>query len=214
VESFIRWDTVVDLLLGIGLSAATGFRVFVPFLVLSAAAVLGHVDLPASFDWIETNQALIVLAVASLLEVTGYYIPWLDHMLDIVATPAAIFAGTLVTAAATSGMNPLLHWTLAIIAGGGTAGLTKGMGNLVRILSSSVSAGLSNPLVATIELAFAVLLTALAIVLPAATGILVIASLLITFQKIRRFLAKTPAQINPSEVETRPNNPEPIVPQS
>ena len=199
MESFVNWDTIVGLLLGIGLSAATGFRVFVPFLVLSAASVIGNIDLPANFDWIETNQALVVLAVAGLIEVTGYYIPWLDHLLDIVATPAAIFAGTLVTAAATSGMNPLLQWTLAIIAGGGTAGLTKGMGNLVRILSTSVSAGLSNPVVATIELILAILLAALAIVLPAATGILVIASLLLTFRKIQQFLAKTPAEINPSE---------------
>lgn len=199
MESFVNWDTIVDLLLGVGLSAAAGFRVFVPFLVLSAASVIGSIDLPTNFDWLETNQALIILAVASLLEVTGYYIPWLDHLLDIVATPAAMVAGTLVTAAATSGMNPLLQWTLAIIAGGGTAGLTKGMGNLVRILSTSVSAGLSNPVVATIELILAVLLALLAIVLPAATGILVIVLLLLTFRKIQQFLAKTPAQINPSE---------------
>lgn len=185
----MNWETFVDLLLGIGLSAATGFRVFVPFLVLSVAAVVGHIDLPTNFDWIETNQALIVLAAASLLEIVGYYIPWLDHLLDTIATPAAVIAGTLITALATSGMNPLLQWTLAIIAGGGTAGLTKGMNNILRLISTSISVGLTNPIFATIELALAIGLAVLAITLPVTTGVLVIGLLLTILRRSRQLIA-------------------------
>lgn len=184
----MNWETVVDLLLGIGLSAAAGFRLFVPFLILSVAAVVGHIDLPAQFDWIETNQALIVLAAASLLEVVGYYIPWLDHLLDTIATPAAVIAGTLVTALATSGVNPLLQWTLAIIAGGGTAGLTKGMNNMLRLISTSISVGLTNPVFATIELILAIGITLLAMTLPIATGVLVIVLLLTLLRRARQLL--------------------------
>lgn len=198
MDSFtqIDWETLLDLMLGISLSAASGFRVFVPLLVMSAAAVLGHFDLPTDFNWIETNQALAVFAVASLVEVVGYYIPYLDHILDIVATPAAILAGTLITASVTPDMNPLLQWTLAIVAGGGTAGLTKGASNIIRAISLAISAGLTNPIVATIELVLAVTIAVLAITVPVITGILVVVGLLIAVQRLRKFFAKQP--VSPS----------------
>lgn len=200
----LNWETLVDLLLGIGLSAAAGFRVFVPFFVLSAAAVLGHFDLPTDFDWIETNQALLVLAAASSIEIIGYYIPWLDHLLDTIATPAAVIAGTLVTALATSGLNPLLQWTLAIIAGGGTAGLTKGMNNFLRLISTSISVGLTNPIFATIELAIAIGLTLLALTLPIATGTLVIILVFTLLRRARQFLAAAQASAqNPAQTSAQ-----------
>ncbi len=46
--------------LGIGLAAATGFRVFMPLLVASAAAYSGHLPLGASFAWLGTLPALIM----------------------------------------------------------------------------------------------------------------------------------------------------------
>lgn len=198
--SHIDWGTLLNLMLGISLSAASGFRVFVPLLVMSSAAVLGHLDLPSDFDWIETDQALIIFAAASLIEVVGYYIPYLDHVLDIVATPAAIIAGTLITASVTPDMNPLLQWTLAIVAGGGTAGLTKGASNIIRAISLAVSAGLTNPIVATIELVLAITIAVLAITVPALTGILVMVGLLIMVQRIRKFLAQQPAPPDSSDV--------------
>lgn len=198
----ISWETLLDLLLGISLSAASGFRVFVPLLVMSGAAVLGHFNLPADFDWIETDQALIIFAVASLIEVVGYYIPYFDHLLDIFATPAAIIAGTLITASVIPDMNPVLQWTLAIVAGGGTAGLTKGATNIIRAISLAVSAGLTNPIVATIELALAITIAVLAIAVPAFTGILVIIGLAIGVQRIRKFFARQPAATNSPDTPT------------
>ena len=97
MDQLLNLHTLIEILLGISLSAASGFRVFVPLLALSTAAVVGHIDLPTDFDWIENPQALAVFAVASALEIAGYYIPWFDHLLDVAATPAAILAGTVVT---------------------------------------------------------------------------------------------------------------------
>ena len=77
------------LLLGIGLSATCGFRVFVPLLGMSIAAMAGHLELASGFEWIGSWPALICLAVATVLEIAGYYIPWLDNLLDTIATPAA-----------------------------------------------------------------------------------------------------------------------------
>src|SRR5882672_5938670 len=112
-------EALTSICLGIGLSAACGFRVFVPMLFMSIAALSGHLTLGAGFQWIGTYPALVTFAVATALEIGGYYIPWLDHLLDTMATPAAIVAGTVATAAVVTNMSPMLKWTLAIIVGGG-----------------------------------------------------------------------------------------------
>lgn len=198
IAANINWETLLDLMLGIGLSAAAGFRVFVPLLVMSAAAVLGHVDLPTDFDWIESDQALIVFAAASLMEIVGYYIPFLDVLLDTIATPAAIIAGTLITASLASDLNPFLQWTVAIIAGGGTAGLTKGTTAIIRVIATAVFAGLSNPVIATIELVLAITLAVLAITVPVLTGVVLLAGFAIAVQRIRKFFRR----------EAPPNSPD------
>jgi hypothetical protein len=171
---YFNLDTLIELMLGISLSAAAGFRVFVPLLALSAAAVLGHVDLPANFDWIENPQALVLFAVACGLEVIGYAIPWLDHLLDILATPAAIAAGTIVAASSTPTLNPLAHWAIALVAGGGTAGLTKSLLNILRGTSTVATGGLGNPLFAALELGGAIALSLLAVTVPLLGGLVVV----------------------------------------
>jgi Domain of unknown function (DUF4126) len=174
MSAFFNLDTLVELMLAISLSSAAGFRVFVPLLALSAAAVLGHIDLPANFNWLENSQALGLFVIAAILEILGYAVPWLDHALDLVATPAAILAGTVMTASLAPEMDPLVKWTLALVAGGGTAGLTKSVMNLLRGTSTAATGGLANPVFAALELLVAVTLSALAVTLPIAAGVVVI----------------------------------------
>src|SRR5262245_62540931 len=100
-------EMFLDVCVGIGLAAACGFRVFVPLLVASVAALSGHLHLSQSFQWIGTYPALVTFSVATVLEICGYYIPWVDHMLDTIATPAAVLAGTLVSA---SMFTELVSW--------------------------------------------------------------------------------------------------------
>src|SRR5436190_4546597 len=135
--------------LGIGLSAACGFRVFVPLLFMSVAALSGHLTLAPGFQWIGTYPALLTFSIATVLEIGGYYVPWLDHLLDTLATPAAVVAGSVITAAMVSNMDPMLKWTLAIIAGGGAAGLVQGSTVLARAASTATTAGFGNPILAT-----------------------------------------------------------------
>src|SRR5436309_7251833 len=101
-------ETVLSLLIGIGLSAACGFRVFVPLLVVSVASHTGHLHLSSGFEWMGSDAALIAFAVATVLEVAAYYIPWLDNLLDTIASPAAVIAGTMVTASLVTDMSPFL----------------------------------------------------------------------------------------------------------
>jgi len=159
-------NTLLSVLLGIGLSAACGFRIFVPFLLVGIASRTGHVALGSSFASMDTTPALIVLGVATFVEIGAYYVPWLDHALDVIATPAAVIAGMVMTASVVSGLDPMLKWTLALIAGGGIAGTVQALTVGTRKVSLLTTGGLANPVVSTAELAGSVLLTLLAIALP------------------------------------------------
>lgn len=178
-------EILLSLLLGISLSAATGFRIFVPPLVMSIAAQGGHLELAPGFGWMATEAALLMFAAATVLEVGAYYIPWVDDLLDIVASPVAVVAGILATASVTGEMSPLLQWSLAILAGGTAAGLVQGMTDVVRLTSTVATGGVANPAVSTIELVSSTGLALLAIALPLLTGILVIALLVYAVTRLR-----------------------------
>lgn len=165
-------ETLMGIAMGIGLSAACGFRIFVPLLVANVAALGGYLNLSPEFAWLGTTYATLVFTTATIAEITGYYIPWFDSILDTIATPAAVIAGTITTAAMVTDISPFLKWTLAIIAGGGIAGLIQGSTVALRTKSSLATAGVVNPWIATLELFGAVVIAVLAIVVPVACLVL------------------------------------------
>ena len=167
-------EILLSLALGIGLSAACGFRIFVPFLVMSVAAQGGYLQLADGWSWIGSTPAMIAFAIATCLEIGAYYVPWLDNLLDTIATPAAVVAGIVATAAVVTGMSPWLTWTLAAIAGGGAAGLVQTGTVLVRGMSSASTLGAGNFVVATGEAAGALGLSILTLLLPFTTLVLVL----------------------------------------
>jgi hypothetical protein len=180
-------DTVLSLLIGLGLAAACGFRVFVPLLIMSLAsrAEVGHLALSGHFAWIGSTPALIAFSVATLLEIAGYYIPWVDNLLDTVATPTAIVAGVLVTASSmTADVSPFLKWTLAVVAGGGTTAVFQGITSMARHVSSFTTGGLGNPVLATAEAGSSALLAVLAITLPVLAFVLVVGLLYVGVKKL------------------------------
>jgi hypothetical protein len=166
-------DTVLSLCLGVGLAAACGFRVFVPLLVTGIAAQTGHLTLAGGFDWIGSKPALVVFAVATVIEVLAFYVPWIDNLLDLVAGPAAVVAGIVITASVVADVDPMLRWTLAVIAGGGAAAATQGATTLVRHVSSWATAGIGNHLVSTGEAVGSVTLSAMSILAPLVAAVLV-----------------------------------------
>ena len=168
------------------LAAATGFRVFLPMLVVSGAAYTGHLHLDDSFAWLGTPSALIMLSVAAVAEVLAYYIPIVDNLLDTVATPAAFVAGTIVSAAVMIDAPPMVKWTAAVIAGGGIAGLTQGMTGILRAHSTVLTGGLGNPIIATAELGAAALISFLALAAPTIAIALVVVFLVVALGLVRR----------------------------
>jgi hypothetical protein len=179
-------DLALSVVLGLALAAATGFRVFLPMLIVSGAAYTGHLHLDESFAWLSSPSALIMLSVAALVEVLAYYIPVIDNLLDVVAAPAAFIAGTILSAAVMTDMPPMVKWTAAVIAGGGVAGFTRGLTGGLRAHSTVLTAGLGNPVIATAELGGAVLIPFLALVAPVAAIGLVVLFLLVAIRLIRR----------------------------
>lgn len=179
-------QSLVSVFLGLGLSAATGFRVFVPLLVINLAARGGVLELSPKFGWMESSAAMIAFGAATLLEVVAYYVPWLDNLLDTVATPAAVVAGMVATASVVTGMDPALRVVLAIIAGGGLAGAVQMTTASGRQISSVATAGLGNPILSTLELAGSLGLSLLSVLAPIIAGLLVLLTLILVVRKLRR----------------------------
>lgn len=156
----------VSAALGIGLATAAGFRLFLPMLIASIAAHLGYLPLSDGFSWLSSPEAMTVFGFAAIAEILAYYIPLIDNLLDSLAAPAAMVAGTLLSAAVMVDLPPFIKWTAAIIAGGGAAGLTQGVTALVRAHSTAFTGGLGNPLISTAEIGGALLMSLLAIAAP------------------------------------------------
>jgi hypothetical protein len=181
-------NTLLSIGIGLGLSAACGFRVFVPLLVASLAAQVGYLSLAPGFEWVGTQPALYAFGTATLLEILAYYIPWLDNALDAIATPAAVIAGMVVGAAVFTDLPPLVKWSLAIIAGGAAAGMVQGATGLLRLKSAVFSGGLGNPLVSTVELVGALVMSVVALTTPVLALLLAVALSVAAFRLAGRIL--------------------------
>lgn len=179
-------DYLLALALGVSLAAAVGFRVFVPVLAAALAARFDLLQLAPSFAWVASNTAIAMLTLAAVLEVAAYYIPGVDNLLDAIAAPVAVVAGTLLVAAPLWDLPPLLKWTTAIIAGGGAAGVTQGLTSLLRAKSTVTTGGLANPVVSTVELGSSVLLSVLALLVPVVGVILLVLGVLLVLRWTRR----------------------------
>ena len=172
-----EFDIILALCMGLGLAAASGFRVFLPPFLLSIAvrADAVEVDLTnTSLEYFDSNVAVILLGMATLAELAGYYVPWVDNLLDTIASPAAIVAGTGMTAIVLGESDPVIQWSLAIIAGGGVSAAVQGATVVTRGVSTAITGGVGNPVVSTGENIASIILTIIAIILPILAAILVV----------------------------------------
>ncbi len=181
-------DILLALCLGIALSAACGFRVFLPPFAMSVAAINGNLDLSSQFDWLGTYPAMVALGVATVVEILAYYIPVVDNLLDTIEIPTAIAVGTVLTAANLGDVDPVLQWALAVVAGGGTAGIIESATSITRLASTGLTGGVGNVLLATMEALSAAVLSMLAFTVPLLAMVLVVGLLIFAITKILKFL--------------------------
>lgn len=183
-------ETLLSIALGLGLAAAAGLRVFVPVFGVGLAAHFAGLPLSSSLAWVGTTPALLAFGTATVLEIGAYYVPWLDHALDVVATPSAMVAGVLASAAVITDLPPLITWTVALIGGGGAAGVMQMLSVGARVKSTVTTAGLGNPVVATGESVGAIAITALALLVPVVALAVAVAVIVAGGRFVRRRLAR------------------------
>ena len=168
---------VLAVLLGLGLSASTGLNTFLPLLLLSAAARfhIAGIELGARFDWLSTDVAIVVLIVASIVEIIGDKVPAVDHFLDAVGTFVRPIAATVATASVLTGadVNPTVAAVIGIMIGAPTSLGFHTLKAGTRIASSAATLGCANPVLSLIEDLISLSLSLLAIFVPLAVPIAV-----------------------------------------
>mgnify|MGYP000903209039 FL=1 len=181
---------LISLFVGIGLAAATGFRVFLPIFFLSLGSYLGWIPLDQSYAWIGGLPAVIATGLATVVEILAYYIPFIDNILDSITVPLATIAGSLLFASQFTEVSNWIQWSLAIIAGGGTAATISSVFAGTRAASSGTTAGVANPAISTIETIGSTIMSILAIFLPILAGICVLVILYLAFKFGKKLLDK------------------------
>jgi hypothetical protein len=169
-------ESILGILIGLGLAASCGFRVFTPLLIASVSAKLGILGLSDSMQWLSSTPAIIAFATAGCVEIAAYWIPSVDHALDVIASPSAMVAGTVLAASQFGNIDPTLAWAAAAVGGGGVAGVSQSLNVAVRGASTLTTAGLVNPIISLVQSALSAIAAVLAIVAPVAAGILLIVS--------------------------------------
>ncbi|WP_392469371.1 DUF4126 domain-containing protein [Sphingobacterium cellulitidis] len=181
---------LISLFVGIGLAAATGFRVFLPIFFLSLGSYLGWTPLDQSYAWIGGLPAVIATGLATIIEILAYYIPFVDNILDSITVPLATIAGSLLFASQFTEVSNWIQWSLAIIAGGGTAATISSIFAGTRAASSGTTAGVANPAISTIETIGSTIMSILAIFLPILAGICVLLILYLAFKFEKKLMDK------------------------
>ena len=172
---------ILSAFIGIGLAAASGFRVFLPMFAVSLASYMGWIPMNDHFMWLAGLPTLITTGIATIVEVLAYYIPYVDHLLDTISVPLATVAGSVLFASQFADLGTFPTWALALIAGGGTAAAISSGFAGTRAASTATTGGLGNSVVATTETAGAGIMTFLALAAPIIAVIIAIALVVIVF---------------------------------
>lgn len=194
-------ETIAALGMGLGLAAACGLRVFLPLLLMSIGVRIGVIEPSSSWQWIGSWPSLVVLGSACVLEVAGYYIPVVDHLLDAVSAPAAAIAGAAAAGVAIVGatgmhdVSPILDWGMPLIAGGGLATTVKFGTAATRAVSTATTATVANPIVATVENVVSAVLSVLAILVPIIAGVVLILVAVVLGRAIVRWRLRRRARV-------------------
>ena len=177
---------VIAVAMGIGLSASTGFRVFIPLLIAGVAARMGVLPVNESFSWISSNMALATFGVVAFFEVAAYYIPFVDNLLDTIAMPLAIGGGTLLAASVLPVDEGFMRWITALIVGGGGSAVVQGGTSALRLISTGTTAGIGNPVVSTGENAAAIGFPLMVILMPVVMTLILILVVFLIFRALFR----------------------------
>jgi hypothetical protein len=183
-------ELITAVAIGIGLAASAGFRVFVPMLVAAIAAKAGILPLNESFHWLSSWTSIAILGTATVVEILAYYIPVVDNLLDTVATPLAVGAGTLLLTSVLPIDSELMKWITGAAVGGGSAAVVQSGSALTRLTSTKMTAGLGNPVVATVENVAATGTSILSLIIPFFVLAIFLMLVILIFTSLRKRLRR------------------------
>lgn len=190
-ENLSFFSYVLSAFIGIGLAAASGFRVFLPMFAVSLASYLHWIPMNEHFEWLAGLPTLVTTGIAMVVEILAYYLPFIDHLLDTISIPMATVAGSVLFASQFTELGTFPQYALALIAGGGTAmTISSGFAGL-RAASTATTGGLGNAVVGTSETAGAGIMAILAMAAPviaAVIAIILVISALVFGRKLWRRL--------------------------
>ena len=195
-------ELITAVAIGIGLAASAGFRVFVPMLVAAVAAKTGVLPLNESFQWLSSWTAIAILGTATVVEILAYYIPVVDNLLDTVSTPLAIGAGTLLLTSVLPIDSELMRWITGAAVGGGSAAVVQSGSALTRLTSTKLTAGMGNPVVATVENVAATGTSILSLVIPFFILALFLLLTILIFTTVRRRLRRKEVMYTDKTMQT------------
>lgn len=185
-------STLVEFLpqvaLAIALAACTGLRAWLPLLLTGGLARAGLLDLGPSFQFLSSGKALVVFALATVLEILADKIPAVDHALDAISTILRPAAGALLAASVLGTIrDPLTALALGTAVGAPASLVPHAAKSLLRTVSTGLTGGLANPALSLAEDGFTVALFALAVVVP----LVVVAGMAVAAYWTLRRLART-----------------------
>lgn len=192
------WSSLAEFLptlaLGIALAACAGLRAWLPLLLASLLARAGWLDLGPSFQFLASNKALLLFAVATLIEIVGDKIPGVDHALDAIGTPLRPAAGALLAAAVMGHVSdPLTALVLGTAVGAPAALVPHAAKTALRAASTTFTGGLANPILSLIEDGASFVLFVLAVLVPLVVLCLLALALLFIARRLRRLSSVTAA---------------------
>lgn len=179
------------LAMAIALAAVAGLRAWLPLLAAGGLARLGVLDLGQPFQFLASDQALVLFGVATAIELVGDKIPAVDHALDLVGTPLRPAAGALLAASVLGTVSdPLTSIVIGTAVGAPSALVPHAAKSALRAASTATTGGLANPLLSFIEDGISIALFVLAVLVP----VLVVALLGLTLYLASRWLRRRHAR--------------------
>ncbi|MDN5278875.1 MAG: 1-acyl-sn-glycerol-3-phosphate acyltransferase [Clostridiales bacterium] len=146
-------EYALPIMTGLSLAALTGFRAFLPPLVLGLVYRIfpEAVNINEQFAFLAQDPVLICLGIAALFEFLADKIPVVDNFLDWLALPAKILFSGILTYALIPGATHWFYLLVAIVFAEG-ATLTVHAGKTgIRAASTVTTGGTANPVIGLVE---------------------------------------------------------------
>lgn len=179
---------IIQVCLGISLSACAGLRAFLPLLVLGILARAGYVQVGPGFAWIGSDPSLVIFGAATVVEILADKIPAVDHFLDSGGLFIKPVAGTILFSTVIIRMDPLLAVVLGLIVGGSLSELIHIKKAGLRVASSGMTGGAGNPFLSIAEDAGASAGVALSFIAPVLAAFVVLFGIYAAFKIYRKVI--------------------------